>query len=104
MYNFRFTANAAPRTGNATITMYRTGGRATVDVPVAVPSCRADLTDDAVINMYDLFELLGQWGTCNNPCPPSCSGDFTNSSGTGTDCAVDIFDLFVLLSAWGDCE
>ena len=63
-------------------------------VPVIVPG---DLTDDGatnlpdgVVNVFDLFMLLGNW----------------NSSGAGADVAapfdvVDVFDLFVLLANWG---
>lgn len=55
--------------------------------------CPADLANgDNIIDVFDLFVLLGNWGT----------------NGAGADLAlpndvVDVFDLFVLLSAWGDC-
>lgn len=60
-----------------------------------------DITKDGVVNVFDLFELLSNWGSCAQPCPPACIGDLGSVSGSGTDCNVDVFDLFVLLSNWG---
>lgn len=54
-----------------------------------------DLTGDHIVDVFDLFVLLGAWGNCAKPCPPQCPADIANS-----DCAVDVFDLFVLLSNW----
>ena len=68
-------------------------------VPDVCQPCLADLTDgagsmqpDGVIDVFDLFALLGAW----------------NANGPGADIAappdvVDIFDLFALLDAWGSC-
>ncbi len=61
--------------------------------------CPADITDsvggppDGTVNVFDLLELLANWGT----------------NGTGANIAVpannvvDVFDLLDLLAAWGDC-
>ena len=61
---------------------------------VPPPACPADIATpiDGVVDVFDLFVLLGNWGT----------------NGTGAALApdnsvVDVFDLFVLLGAWGDC-
>lgn len=56
------------------------------------PLCVADLNDSGSVDVFDLFLLLGGWG----------------SSGVGADLApannvIDVFDLFVLLGAWGPC-
>lgn len=103
MYNYRFKANTPPVAGNATISMYRTGGQATVAVPLLVPDgiptpvCPADIapagTPDGVVDVNDLFLLLAGFGT----------------HGAGADLApdieiVDVNDLFVLLAAFGACE
>ena len=59
-----------------------------------IENCPADLANnDGLINVFDLFVVLNNWGT----------------SGTGADLApannvVDVFDLFVLLGAWGACD
>lgn len=60
--------------------------------PPVTPICPADLDDSGAVDVFDLFVLLGGWGT----------------SGTGADLAsptdvIDVFDLFELLSTWGPC-
>lgn len=62
-----------------------------------IEPCPADLTGsggtpDDVVNVIDLFQLLGNWNTSGpgaNLAPPT---NLINAS-----------DLFVLLAAWGDC-
>lgn len=61
---------------------------------------RSDFNGDGVVNVTDLFGLLSNWGACDLPCPPICTGDITNSTGDGTDCTVDVYDLFALLAEW----
>lgn len=61
--------------------------------PETVNTCPANIAGgDSVVDVFDLFELLSNWGT----------------NGAGADLAspyemVDVFDLFVILSAWGTC-
>jgi hypothetical protein len=54
-----------------------------------------DLNGDGMVNVRDLLDLLGAWGTCDDPCPPACVGD------TNFDCTVNWIDLLTLLSNWG---
>lgn len=69
-------------------------GTGTLNVACPGPACPADLAGgDSVVDVFDLFELLNNWGT----------------AGPGADLAaptssVDVFDLFVLLNAWGPCN
>jgi len=63
-----------------------------------VDVCLADLTGDSVVNIDDIFAVLGLWGTCPDPCPPYCTGDLTD------DCLVNIDDIFAILGQWGPCE
>ncbi len=65
---------------------------------VDVIPCPADLTGDDVVNIDDIFAVLGLWGDCPDPCPPYCDGDLTE------DCAVNIDDIFAILGQWGPCE
>ena len=59
-------------------------------VNVTAPSgVISDITGDSIVNVFDLFELLGAWGTCG-----CCAADLDGSG------AVDVFDLFDLLSHW----
>lgn len=69
------------------------GGR----YPTCSP-CPADLTGDGVVNIDDIFAVLGLWGDCPDPCPPYCTGDLTE------DCTVNIDDIFAILGMWGPCE
>lgn len=66
----------------------------TIEVTIGTPiDCPADLANnDNIVDVFDLFVLLGNWGT----------------NGVGADLAapndtVDVFDLFILLGAWGVC-
>jgi len=64
-----------------------------VDCEPPVEPCPADIAEgDNEVNVFDLLDLLGGWG----------------SSGPGADLAepndvIDVFDLLELLSAWGSC-
>ncbi|TVQ56518.1 MAG: hypothetical protein EA377_02100 [Phycisphaerales bacterium] len=58
--------------------------------------CAGDLNDDGAVNVFDLLELLQDWG----PCPPAeeCHADLND------DGVVNVFDLLQLLENWGECE
>ncbi len=63
-----------------------------------IPDCIADLNGDGTVDVFDLLELLGTWGSCADPCPEShCTADLNG------DCTVDVFDLLELLGKWGEC-
>ncbi len=67
-----------------------------IDVYGGTPqTCVGDLNLDGAVNVFDLLDLLGQWG----PCPPDqdCSADMNG------DGAVNVMDLLILLDAWGPC-
>lgn len=70
------------------------GARSVASLP-----CPADLAGsggplpDGVIDVFDLFALLNNWGT----------GGPGAALAAPTD-TVDVFDLFVLLGAWGPCN
>ena len=64
------------------------------------PTTPGDLDDSGMVDVFDLFILLDNWGACPKPCPPHCPADITNATGTAPDCAVDVFDLFLLLANW----
>ncbi len=61
-------------------------------------SCPGDLTGDQMVNIDDIFAILGLWGDCDDPCPPYCDGDLTE------DCTVNIDDIFAILGLWGECQ
>lgn len=74
------------------------------NLPCGGSSCTGDLTGtgggmpDGVVDVFDLFNLLNNWGPC-----PGCPADLTGTGGGAPDGIVDVFDLFVLLGAWGPC-
>ena len=55
----------------------------------------ADLDGDGVVGITDFLILLGAWGRCPDPCPPSCPADLDG------DCNVGITDFLLLLGSWG---
>ena len=59
---------------------------------VPSPQCPADVNIDGVVDIDDLFQVLGAWGACSG-----CPEDFNN------DNVVDIDDLFFVLAEWGPC-
>jgi hypothetical protein len=54
--------------------------------------CPADFDGDGAVSVFDLLELLANWGPCLG-----CPYDFDDNG------AVDVFDLLMLLDAWGPC-
>lgn len=55
--------------------------------------CPADINDDDMVDIDDLFEVLGAWGPCQD-CPEDLD----------LDGDVDIDDVFIVLDEWGPCE
>jgi hypothetical protein len=54
--------------------------------------CPADVVRNNVVDVFDLLEVLGNWGADN------CSHADVNHSGM-----VEVFDLLEVLGAWGRC-
>jgi len=54
-----------------------------------------DVDGDGVVGINDFLTLLGSWGPCPGPCPPSCATDFDD------DCQTGIADFLLLLGNWG---
>ncbi len=87
------------------------------------PACPADTDNSGTVNVTDLLQLLGAWGTCPQPCSPDINTDgnvnvtdllalLANWGGTpalcdmappGGDGSVNVTDLLALLAAWGAC-
>lgn len=53
-----------------------------------------DADGDGEVGIIDFLEVLGDWGPCPQPCPPSCPADFD------LDCEVGIDDFLILLGSW----
>ncbi len=80
-----------------TLVAFTHGRGAFLATLVPCNSCTGNTNGDTVVDVFDLLDLLGAWGACDLPCPPSCAAD------SNADCVVDVFDLLDLLAAWGDC-
>jgi hypothetical protein len=118
LYNFRFTANTPPVSGNVDVGLFRppaVGQPESIQIATLVPDeivvapCAGDTVNgvtfappgDGVIDAADLAFLLGEWGP--NPGSPA---DLVNSVTfqPPPDDIVDAADLAFLLGNWGTCE
>ncbi len=57
-------------------------------------SILGDIDGDGIVGINDFLLLLGAWGPCADPCPPSCAADLDE------DCDVGINDFLMLLGNW----
>ena len=96
-YSFWFTSSSAPEQSEATITMYRSGGPATIAAAIVGPaSCTltADTNGDNVVNFSDLNVVLSAFGQTGPGNPADVNNDgvvnFSDLNGVlsefGTDC------------------
>lgn len=66
----------------------------TLTLTLTLAECPSgDLTGDYEVNVFDLLELLGSWGACEQG--EMCSADLDD------DGFVNVFDLLLLLGNWG---
>jgi hypothetical protein len=98
MYNYWFTANRPPVNGLATMSLFKPGTPESVEWMALVPedtACPANCgpTDDLVVDVIDLLQLLADWGNPKGNSPCDLNGDTL----------VDVADLLDLLAAWGEC-
>jgi hypothetical protein len=108
MYNFRYTADAAPQEITGTLGLFRPGGPASADVtvlgPGGVATCAADIDGpggeaDGNVDALDFLLLIAQWGS---PCVGSCEADITGPSPLLPDGNVDSLDFLLLVAQWGN--
>ncbi len=106
LYNFRFDADTPPISAMATIGLFKPGTPDSVTAATLGPdmatTCAEDLDGDGEVNAFDLAQLLGNWGPCDEPCEPgdpatTCAADLDGN------CDVGPFDLALLLGHWGPC-
>ncbi len=53
-----------------------------------------DVDGDGIVGILDFLAVLGNWGPCPEPCPPSCAADLDD------DCQVGIFEFLLVLGNW----
>lgn len=57
-------------------------------------ACPGDVNDDGVVNVFDLLEVLENWGACADPCPADLNGDGI----------VNAADLIQVVQNFGPCD
>ena len=55
----------------------------------------ADVNFDGTVGIEDFLIVIGNWGDCPEPCPPTCVGDVDG------DCEVGIEDFLAVIGNWG---
>ena len=78
--------------GNNICELDETEGSCFADCHPVTP-CDADVIENGAVDIFDLLELLSNWGTC-----PGCASDVDRNGD------VNVFDLLDLLSNWGQIE
>lgn len=96
-YNFRFDADVAPTTGDATLGLFKPGTpesvtASTIVPTISTPALPGDLNGDCVVDLTDLGTMLANFGLSGQSYE---DGDI---DGNGT---IDLGDLGVLLSNYG---
>ncbi len=108
MYNFRFTADAAPDPagGTATLGLFKPGGvgdpdtaSAAIVIPLA-PACIGDFNGDGSVGGLDLLIILNEFGNGPNGNGNPIGSPAADINGDGV---VNGTDLLLLLNNFGDC-
>jgi hypothetical protein len=60
--------------------------------------CIADLTEDGIVSIQDLLQLVSAWGDNPEPHSEPVPEDMN------ADMYVDVEDLIYLITEWGDCS
>jgi hypothetical protein len=60
----------------------------------AEPEIPGDVDGNGTVGILDFLAVLGAWGPCTAPCPPTCAADCDN------DCEVGINDFLIVLGNW----
>ncbi len=53
-----------------------------------------DVDGDCIVGINDFLAVLGNWGPCPEPCPPTCTADLDG------DCEVGINDFLLVIGNW----
>lgn len=96
LYNFRFDANVAPRSGDVSVVLFKPGDVQSAEAAaIAVPGIPGDVTGDGHVDLNDLALLLTAFGTCSSDAGFNAAADVN-----GNGC-VELTDLATLLSNFG---
>ena len=59
-----------------------------------LPGPHGDVDGDGIVGIADFLAILGLWGPCDEPCPPTCLGDLDG------DCFIGIIDFLIVIGNW----
>ena len=110
MYNFRFTATAAPESGSIELGLFKPGGADSFAMTTIIPAgdpvdpcdlplgnCPEDIDESGFVGVGDLLAVIKQWGDCGD-------GTYRPSADVNGDCCVDVSDILQVIAVWGqDC-
>jgi len=110
MYNFRFTATAAPESGSIELGLFKPGGADSYAMATIIPAgdpvdpcdlplgnCPEDIDGNGFVGVGDLLAVIKQWGDCGD-------GTYRPAADVNGDCCVDVSDILQVIAAWGqDC-
>jgi len=110
MYNFRFTATAAPKTGTIDLGLFRPGGVSSFAMTTIVPAgdqidpcdmplgdCPEDIDGNGIVGVGDILAIIDTFGDTGD-------GTFRPSGDVNGDCTVNVEDILQVVSSWGmDC-
>jgi len=110
MYNFRFTATAAPEIGQIELGIFKPGGADSYNISTYIPAgnpidpcdlpladCPEDVDSNGIVAVGDLLSIIGDFGDCGD-------GTYRPAGDVDGDCCVSVSDLLAVVGAWGnDC-
>jgi len=110
MYNFRFTATAAPEMGEVQLGIFKPGVTSSYGVSMFIPagepvdpcdlplgSCPEDVNSDHIVAVGDLLAVIAEFGDCGD-------GTYRPAADVDGDCCVTVSDLLAIVGTWGnDC-
>ncbi len=110
MYNYRFTATAAPEAGTIDLGLFRPGGVSSFAMATIVPagdpvdpcdlplgSCPEDIDADGIVGVGDILAVIDTFGDTGD-------GTYRPAGDVNGDCTVNVEDLLQVVAVWGqDC-
>jgi hypothetical protein len=78
--------------GSVTVDLLQGTIYSELTVSLVPTPCYADITNDGVVDVSDLLEVIGGWGYCFE-----CPADINQ------DAIIDVTDLLEIVASWGPC-
>ena len=82
--------------GSVTVQITEGTINANLEISTVENPCYEDVDGNGVVNVSDLLQLIGNWGTC-----PDCTEEIPGD--VNYDDVVNVTDLLLIVGAWGPC-